>query len=134
MLTRVVSLTEATEQTSCGCCVNDSAVLLLSEMRPCCSGTLVCTPDVDLHNQVPVIVLHVFEADISEDAGIVDQNIDSAKGLDGRVDDFVTIFDRIVVGNGLASSCLDLLDYYVCGLFRSSENFFMPYTASLTDL
>jgi hypothetical protein len=118
MLTRVVCLTEATEQTSCGCRVDDSAVLLLSEMRPRCSGTLVCTPDVNLHDQVPVVVLHVLEADVSEDSSIVDQDVDSAKSLDGRVDDLFTIFDRVVVGNGLASSCLDLLDHDVCCLFR----------------
>ena len=93
MLTRVVGLAKATEQTSSGCRVDDSAVLLLSEMRPCCSGTLVCTSDVDFHDQVPVGVLHVLEADISEDAGIVDQNVDSAKGLDGCVDDLFTILD-----------------------------------------
>jgi len=93
MLTRVVGLTKATEQTSCGCRVDDSAVLLLSEMRPCRSGTLVCTSDVNLHDQVPVVVLHVLEADVPEDTGIVDQDIDSAKCLDGRVDDLVTVFD-----------------------------------------
>ena len=93
MLTRVVGLAKATEQTSCGCCVDDSAILLLSEMRPCCSGTLVCTPDVDLHDQVPVVVLHVLEADIPEDAGVVDQDIDSAKRLDGSIDNLFTIFD-----------------------------------------
>jgi hypothetical protein len=119
MLTRVVCLTEAAEQTSCGCRVDDSAVLLLSEMRPCCSGTLVCTSDVNLHDQVPIVILHVLEADISEDSGIVDQDVDSAKGLDGRVDDLFTIFDRIVVGNSLASSCLDLVNYDVCGLYRT---------------
>jgi hypothetical protein len=85
-------------------------------MRPCCSGTLVCSSNVNLHDQVPIVVLHVLEADISEDSGIVDQDVDSAKGLDGSVDDLFTIFDRVVVGNGLASSCLDLVDYDVCGL------------------
>lgn len=80
---------------------------------------------MNLHDQVPVVVLHVLEADIPEDAGIVDQNVDSAKGLDGRVDDLFTIFDRIVVGNSLASSCLDLLDYYVCSLIQLVRECFM---------
>lgn len=71
---------------------------------------------MDLHDQVPVGVLHVLEADVSENSGIVDQDVDSAKGLDGRVDDLVTVLDRVVVGDGLASGSLDLLDYYIRGL------------------
>lgn len=135
-LTRVICLSKATEQTSCGCCVDDSAVLLLSEMRPCCSGTLVCTSDVDLHDQVPVGVLHVLEADVSENSGIVDQDVDSAKGRNGRVDDLVTVLDRVVVGDGLASGCLDLLDYYIRGLLCCqnaclTDAFFMLHKPSM---
>jgi hypothetical protein len=90
-------------------------------MRPCGSGTLVCTPDVHLHDQIPVGILHVLEANVSEDSRIVDQDVDSAKGLDGCVDDLVAILDRVVVGNSLAAGCFDLVDDDVCGLSSRSE-------------
>lgn len=85
-------------------------------MRPSCSSTLVCTPDVDLHNQVPVIILHVLEADIPEDTGIVNEYINATKGFDSSLNDLVSILDRVVVADSVASSGLDLLDNNIGGL------------------
>jgi hypothetical protein len=65
---------------------------------------------VDLEDEVPVLVLHVLEADIAQDAGVVDEDIDAAESLDGRLDDAVAILDAVVVGDGLAASGLDLVD------------------------
>jgi hypothetical protein len=65
---------------------------------------------VDLEDQVPVLVLHVLEADVAQDAGVVDQDVDAPKGLDGRLDDLVAVLDAVVVGNGLAACGLDLVD------------------------
>lgn len=77
---------------------------------------LVCTPDMDLHDQVPVLILHVLETNIPEDTSIVDEHINPAISLDGRLDNLVTILDRVVIRNGLSASCLDLFDYNICGL------------------
>lgn len=83
---------------------------MLAEVGPGGTGALVGTGDVDLHDEVPVLVCEVLEANVTEDTGIVDEDIDAAKGLDGGVDDLVTILDAVVVGDGLAASGLDLVD------------------------
>lgn len=67
-------------------------------------------------DQIPILILHVLEADVTEDASIVDEDVDAAKGLDGGLDDPVTILDTVVVGDGLSTGSLDLFDNHVCGL------------------
>jgi hypothetical protein len=71
---------------------------------------------VNLDDEVPVLVLHVLEADVAQNACIVDEDIDAAKVLDRGVDDLLAELDGIVVGDGLAASLLDLVDDDVCGL------------------
>lgn len=133
---RVIGLAEAAKETSCGCSVDDSAVLLLSEVGPCSTGTLILLAtslvyvlvqsssylvgalDVDCGDQVPVGVLHVLEADVAENTGIVDQDIDAAEGVNGSLDDLVTKLDAVVVCNGLASSLLDLVDDDISSLLN----------------
>lgn len=65
---------------------------------------------MDLHDQVPVLILDVLEADISQDTGIVDEDIDSAESTDGSLDDALAVLDRVVVGDGLSARGLDLVD------------------------
>lgn len=79
-------------------------------MRPGGAGALVGTLDVDLHDQVPILILNVLKADISQDTGIVDEDIDSAESADGSLDDALAILDRVVVGDGLSARGLDLVD------------------------
>lgn len=109
-------MSKAAEQACCTGRANHTSVLLLPEMWPRSSCALVCTLDVNLHHQVPVLIFHVLEADVAQDAGVVDEDIDSAKGLDGSLDNLVAILDRIIVGDGLAASRCDLLDNLVGGL------------------
>lgn len=71
---------------------------------------------MDSHDEVPVSILHVLEADVPEDTSIVDEDIYPAKVLDGSLNDLVAIFDRVVVGNCAASRGLDLFDDDICGL------------------
>lgn len=61
-------------------------------------------------NQVPILVLHILKADISENSSVVDQDIDAAKGLDSGIYDLVAELNTVVVRNGLSASCFDLLD------------------------
>lgn len=107
---RVVGLAKVAEQTGSGGGVDDTTELLFPEVRPGGAGALVGASDMDLHDQVPVLILHVLQADIAEDAGVVEQDVNSAKGLDGRVNDAVTVLDAVVVGNSLAARGLDLVD------------------------
>jgi hypothetical protein len=71
---------------------------------------------MDGNNEVPVLVLHVLEADIAKNAGIVDQHIDTAKVLDGRVNDLVSVRDAIVVCYSLPASSSDLVNDDICSL------------------
>jgi hypothetical protein len=71
---------------------------------------------VNLHDQVPVLIFHVLEADIPEDTGVVDEHIDAAEGVDGGLDDLVTILDGVVVGNGVSAGLFDLVDDNIGGL------------------
>lgn len=107
---RVVGLAEGTVETSGRGGVDDTAVLLLAEVRPSGTGALVGTGDVDLHDEIPVLVCEVLEADVAEDTSIVDEDIDTSKGLDGGVNDLFAKLDAVVVGNGLAASGLDFVD------------------------
>lgn len=115
--TRVVSLTEATEQTGGRSSVHNTAILLFTEVGPGGSSTLVGTIGVDLVDQIPVLILHILKADIAQDTGVVNQDVDAAEVLDSGVDDAFTVLDAIVVGNGLAAGSSNLVDYNVRGLF-----------------
>lgn len=65
---------------------------------------------MDLVNEIPVLILHVLKADIAEDTGVVQQDIDAAEVLDGGVDDGFTVLDAIVVGGGFAPGGFNLFD------------------------
>jgi len=69
-----------------------------------------------LHDQVPVVILHILKADVAQDAGIVDEDIDPPKVLNGSLDDGFTVLDAVVVGDGLAAGFSDLVDDNICGL------------------
>ena len=61
-------------------------------------------------NQIPVIVAHVLEADVTENTSIVKEDIDSAVGFDGGFDDLLAVGDTIVVGYCFAARGFDLVD------------------------
>lgn len=77
---------------------------------------LVCTVGVNSVDQIPVGILHVLKANIPQNTGIVEQNIDAAERLDGGLDDSFTVLNAVVVGHGLAAGGTDLLDDIICGL------------------
>jgi len=65
---------------------------------------------MNIHDQVPVLVLHVLEADISEDTGVVEEDVDAAVVLDGGLNDLVSLGDAVVVGYCFAACGFDLVD------------------------
>lgn len=79
-------------------------------MRPCGASAFVAALDVDAEDEIPIGILHVLEADIAEDTGIVNEDIDAAESLDGRLNNSVTIFDAVVICDGLSASGLDFVD------------------------
>jgi hypothetical protein len=72
---------------------------------------------VNLVDQVPVCLLHVLEANISQDTSVVDEDVDTTKSINCSLDDVFSILDRVVVGNRFAACGADLLDDLVCGLW-----------------
>jgi hypothetical protein len=76
---------------------------------------------VDLHDQVPVGILHIFETDIPQDSCIVDEHIDTAKSLDCSLYYGLAVLDAVVVGNGASASSLDLVDDNICCLLYASQ-------------
>src|SRR5665213_413983 len=82
---RIIALAEASKQTSSRSSVDYSSILLFPEVWPRSPCTFICPRDMDFHNQIPVIILHVLEAYVPEDTSIVDEDIDPAEALDGSL-------------------------------------------------
>ena len=71
---------------------------------------------MDLVNEFPICLLHVLEADITENTGVVDEDIDAPKGIDCGLNDPFAILDGVVVGDRFAACGLDLIDDLVGSL------------------
>lgn len=76
----------------------------------------VCSFDVDFLDQIPVQILHVLEANISQNTGVVNEDVDSAEGLNRGVNNGNAILNAVVVGNSLSASSLNLVDDYISSL------------------
>jgi len=79
-------------------------------------GDRVGTLEVNLVHQVPVGLFHLQKAHISQDAGVIDDNVDATKVINGRLDDGLTVLHRVVVGCCLATGLFDFLDHQISGL------------------
>lgn len=71
---------------------------------------------MNLDNQIPVFILHVLEADVPQDARIVDQDVDSSEILDGCLNDVLAIDHIIVICNGFSTGGSNFLDNDIGGL------------------
>src|SRR5690606_29972380 len=99
--------------------VDDAAVDLLAGLRllaPVGSsppGGGEGALEVDLDDEVPLLLGHVGEHAVAEDAGVVDEDVETAEGLDRLVDHALGGFPVADVGavdDGLAPHAPDLLD------------------------
>ena len=64
---------------------------------------LVSSFDMNLDDQVPIGVAHVLEADIPQNAGIVKQDVDSPKFLDGSLNNIFPMLDAVIVCDSFAA-------------------------------
>lgn len=115
---RVIGLAKVAVEAGSGRGIDDSAILLLSEKGPGGSRHLEGAVCVNLVNEIPVSVRQVLEGNVAENAGIVDDNVDRAKGLDGRLDNLFAKLDRVVVCDSLAASLDDLVNDEISSLER----------------
>jgi len=79
---------------------------------------------VNFVDQIPVLISHVFEGDVTQNSGVVDEDVDSSKVLDSGINDGLAILNAIVVGNGFTASLANLFDDNVGGLFLVSLSCF----------
>jgi hypothetical protein len=79
---------------------------------------LVSAADMNGHNQIPVLVLHILEADIPQNPRIVYQHINPSEVIDGCFNDSFAILDTVVVGDGFAALRSDLLDNSIGSLTK----------------
>ena len=104
----VVRLTEVPEQTGSRGGTDDSPVALLAhdgERRP---GDVQGALQVDVDHRVDRVVIHLVECLVSQDPGVVDQDIDPAEGVHGGVDDGASPCRRghaVAVGDRGAAEC-----------------------------
>ncbi len=71
---------------------------------------------MDVSNEVPVCICHVLEADIAEDTGVVDKDIDPTKDINGRLYDLLAVEDIVIVGDSLSPGRFDLIHHEVGSL------------------
>jgi hypothetical protein len=88
-------------------------------MRPRGSCALESTLDMDVIDQIPVLIFHVLEADITQNASVVEEDIDAAEVVNGGLNDALAIFNAVVVGDCLTTSGFDLVDDQVRSLVSS---------------
>ena len=72
---------------------------------------------MDFDDQVPILILHILKADVSQNTSVVDENIDTTVSLDSGVDDPLAVLHAVVISHGLAASGLDLVDNYIGSLY-----------------
>lgn len=65
---------------------------------------------MDAVDEIPVLILHILETDVTENTGIVKQNINTTEVLDSSLNDTLAILYTVVVGNCLTASGTDLLN------------------------
>lgn len=107
---RVVSLAKVAVDTTCRGGVDNTAVLLFEEVGPGSLSDLIGATSVNVHDGVPEVVIHVGEGLVAEDTGVVDDDIDTAKGINSSLDNGITVLSRELGTDGLATHLLDLVN------------------------
>ncbi len=121
----VVGLAEVAGEAGVGRRVDHSAVALLTEVEPCRLGDVERTTEVHVEDGLDLGLLHLVEGLVPEDAGVVDDDVDSVERIDGRLDDRLAAFgrcDAVAVGYRLATEGLDLFDDPLGGCGRAAAS------------
>ena len=72
--------------------------------------------EVDLDDGVPVVLVHVEDHPVAQDARVVHEHVESAEGVNRllhQVARAVEIGDVVEVGDSLAAACPDDLDHFL---------------------
>ena len=90
---------------------------------------LIRSFDMNFDNKIPVVVGHILEADISQDARIVQEYVDPAELIDCRVDDPISVLNAVIIGNSLAASGTNLI-YDKVGSLQDTVSWSRPVADS----
>src|SRR5947207_13654216 len=74
---------------------------------------LVRAADVDSLDVIPLLVGHGHKTLIAEDAGIIDDDVDSAVGIETGLDYCLAIFNGVTVANSFSTGGSNFLDDFV---------------------
>src|SRR5229473_2457392 len=89
------------------------AALLLAEMRCRRARHVEAAHEMDLDHHLPVDMRHAVEDAVAQYAGVVDDAVDAAEGLERGADDALGaggVGDAVGVGDGRAAGGADLVD------------------------
>lgn len=73
---------------------------------------------MNLDNQIPIVILHILEANIPQNTSIINEHIDPPKRLNGSLNNPLSILNAVVVCDRFAACSFDLVNDYVGGLSR----------------
>ena len=110
----VVGLAEIADQARGRGHVDHRAGVLLAEMRRAGAAHVERAVQMHLDDVGPVRPAHAVEDLVAQDAGVVDQDVDAAEGIERGLDDLVGVLrlgDRERRGDRLAARLLDLVDH-----------------------
>lgn len=68
---------------------------------------------MDFDNQIPILILHILEADVPQNPRIVDEHIDPSESLNGRLNNLLAILHAVVVRDRFAARGFDFVDDYI---------------------
>ena len=97
-------------QPGLGRCVHDPTRALLAEDLGGELGHREVTLEVDVDDDVPLVLGHVEDHPVAQDAGVVDQDVEPAERVERLLDHAlagVHVGHRVVVGDGVAAGVLD---------------------------
>jgi len=58
-------------------CVNDTTIALFAKIWPCSSCRLVGSRQMNCHDNVPVLICHILDRDVTQHARVIDQDINA---------------------------------------------------------
>ena len=58
---------------------------------------------MDSVDEIPVSIAHVSEGPVPQDTSIIDKYVDPSVVINGRLDNLITVLDRVVISNSLSA-------------------------------
>ena len=58
---------------------------------------------MDSMDKIPVSIAHVSKGPVPQDTSIIDKYVNPSVVINGRLDNLITILDRVVISNSLSA-------------------------------